>query len=177
MPTIAVIVEGDYDEVAIPALVRRCRKGVKVIARQCRGQVSGKFSGIVAELNRTPGIERVLVVSDAEGRSPEKVLSSLKNRLAWKYRFPVILLVIVEMLEAWLIADPNALQRVVGTKKEFRTPERERDPKGALARLLISRNARYTPETARRIVEEIDLEVLRKRCPRFANFQAAVFGN
>ena len=80
MPTIAVIVEGDYDEVAIPALVKRRRKGVKVIARQCRGPVHGKFLGIVAELNRSDHPDRVLVVSDSDGRNPEQVASAIESR-------------------------------------------------------------------------------------------------
>jgi hypothetical protein len=176
MPTVAVIVEGDYDKVAISALVKRCRKGVTVVARQCRGQVSGKFPGIVAELNRSYRLERVLVVSDAEGRPPEQVLRTLRERMTGTYRFPVIPLVIVEMLEAWLIADPTALEKVVGSKRDFRSPEKVRDPKTNLAN-LFSRNALYTPEMARRIVEAIDLPRLRQRCPRFGYFESAVLGN
>ncbi len=87
MPTIAVIVEGDYDKVAIPALVKRCRRGLTVVARQCTGQVSGRFPGIVDELNRSYRLERVLVLSDAEGRAPEQVLRALNPKTSfacWK---------------------------------------------------------------------------------------------
>jgi hypothetical protein len=48
MPTIGLVVEGEDDKAAIPVLIRRSRKGVKVVTRQCRGSVTaGKLRGIL----------------------------------------------------------------------------------------------------------------------------------
>lgn len=175
MPTIGLIVEGEYDEVAIPVFVKRCRNGVNVITRKCRGSVVGRFAGILTELDRASRIEKVLVISDADGQNPTRIVSSITNRIAGTYRFVVTPLVIVEMLEAWLIADAAALKSVLGARRSFPHPERIRDPKSELRR-LFSRTAAYTPEVAGRIAERIDLNVLRQRCPRFATFQEAVVG-
>lgn len=173
MPTIGLIVEGAYDEVAIPVLLKRCRNGVKVITRKCRGSVTGKFLGLLAELGQSHRTDKVLIVSDADGREPRTVLSAIQRRLVGNYRFIVTPLIIVEMLEAWLIADPEALETILGVKTSFVHPERIRDPKAELRRLFAQRSA-YTPEIARRIAEEIDLELLARRCPKFLVFREAV---
>jgi hypothetical protein len=173
MPTIGLILEGKDDEAAIPVLVLRCRSGIKVITRQCRGTVKGKVVGLVAELNRSYPLERILVVCDADGEKPENVLAGIRKTGIEKNRFPVIPLVIVQMLEAWLLADPEALEKVIGFRKDFINPERERDPKTTLERLL-RQTGRYTPAIAARIAQQIDLKVLRKRCPRFEIFRKAV---
>jgi len=172
MSTIGLIVEGEYDKEAIPVLVRRCRAGVRVVTRKCRGSVTGRLAGIIAELERSYRAEKVLIISDADGREPRTILSTIKGKLGKGYRFVVVPLVIVEMLEAWLIADPQALERVLGVKRGFKSPEKIRDPKSELRKLL--RATIYTPEVARRIAEEIDLGVLGRQCPRFVAFREAI---
>ena len=82
---------------------------------------------------------------------------SIKNRVSCPYRFPVTPIKIVQMLEAWLVADPAALERVAGIKRSFPGPERIRNPKAELQGFL-ARRAAYTPEIARRIAEGIDLD-------------------
>ncbi len=176
MPSIGLIVEGAYDEAAIPVFVKRCRNSVKVITRKCRGSVTGRLAGILAELDRTSRIERVLVIADADGQEPTRLISAIKGRIADNYRFVVSPLIIVEMLEAWLIADPAALKTVLGAGRSFARPERIRDPKAELSR-LFRRAAAYTPEIARRIAEEIDLALLEQRCPRFLAFREALLSS
>src|ERR1700722_13002546 len=104
MVTMGLIVEGEYDEAAIPVLLRRCRSGVRVVIRKCRGSVTGRLGGILAELERSSRAEKVLIISDADGHEPRVVLRALESRLASQYRFTVVPLVIVEMLEAWFLA-------------------------------------------------------------------------
>jgi len=53
MPTVGLIVEGLYDEAVIPVLVKRCRARVNVVTRKCRGSITGKLAGILAELERS----------------------------------------------------------------------------------------------------------------------------
>jgi uncharacterized protein DUF4276 len=175
MPTIGLIVEGEYDEAAIPVFVKRCRNGINVITRKCRGSVAGRVAGILTELDRASRIEKVLVISDADGQSPTRIVSAITDRIAGAYRFVVTPLVIVEMLEAWIIADRAALSSVLGTGRSFPHPERIADPKSELRR-LFSRASAYTPEFARRIAERIDLNVLGQRCPRFTTFREAIGG-
>lgn len=175
MPTIGLILEGKDDEAAIPVLVRKCRPGVKVVTRQCRGTVKGKVLGLVAELRRSYSTERILVVCDADGEEPENVLEGIRKTGIDSRSLPVIPIVIVQMLEAWLLADPLALEKVIGVAKDFKNPEQERDPKAVLERLL-RRTTRYTPGIAARIAQVLDIEVLRDRCPRFEIFRRAIVG-
>jgi hypothetical protein len=176
MPNIGLIVEGPYDEVAIATFVRRCRPGVTVTTRKCRGTVTGRVSGILAELDQRYKIERVLIISDADGRDPAEIISEIKSRVRGKYRCVVTTFVIVEMLETWLIADPAALKSVLGIKRSFPNPEKIPDPKSELIR-QFTRSAGYTPEIARKIAESIDLKVLEKKCPGFLKFRRAVLGS
>jgi hypothetical protein len=80
MPTIGLIVEGPYDEAAIPVFVKRCRNGVKIITRKCRGSVTGRLAGILAELDRASKVEKVLVISDADGQEPTRLISAFKEQ-------------------------------------------------------------------------------------------------
>lgn len=173
MPAIGLVVEGEYDKAALPILLQRCRRDVTVVTRTCRGTVSGRLSGILHELDRYPALRKVLIVSDADGKEPTRIIRVIQKQAGQGYRFGVVPLVIVEMLEAWLIADPIALERVAGVRGSFKSPERIRDPKSRLHRLLRPRKA-YTPEIARRLARELDLATLVKACPRFATFRAAL---
>ncbi len=173
MTTIGLIVEGIYDEAVYPVLLKRCRSGVNPKTRVCKGPVIGKLRGLVDEFERSrQPIEKVIMISDADGRKPEVLERELKRRVG-RRRFSVIPIIVVEALEAWLIADPLALNRAVGTTSTHTNPETIRHPKTELIRLL-PQTTRYTPDLARRIAEHIDLKVLERRCPRFAGFRKAV---
>jgi hypothetical protein len=172
MPIVGLVVEGVYDEAAISVFAKRCRKDVNIVARICRGTVTGRFRGIVAELHRSYRPERILIVSDSDGQDPAQLMHAIRRRLTTKYRFPVIPLVIVEELEAWLIADPLALERFVGVRKNFPNPEEVSDPKAELRRLFSV--SAYTSQAAAALAAAIDLDVLRRRCPRFRAFDRAL---
>src|SRR5712692_2475002 len=80
--------------------------------------------------------------------------------------------VAVPMLEAWLLADENAVQRVCGSSRVFQNPERIEDPKSELRRLLNQRP--YTREVARHIAEIADVNLVAKRCPSFQKLRDAL---
>src|SRR5216683_3289889 len=170
MPTVGLIVEGLYDEAVIPVLVKRCRARVNVVTRKCRGSITGKLAGILAELERSSRADKVLVISDADSEQPSVIVKAISKRISGRFRFAIVPIVIVPMLEAWLLADPTALEKVVGISRLFARPERPRGPKAELRRLLTPRTA-YTPDVALRIAEEIDLDLLGERCARFLAFR------
>ena len=102
-------------------------------------------------------------------------MTRMRRELAGhRYGFPVEPLVIVQELEAWLLADEQALQNVVGIRMLFRSPEDFKDPKRELERLLSQGNKVYTPALAGRIADTIRIPILSKRCPSFVKFQAAI---
>ncbi len=88
MAAIGLIVEGIYDETVLPVLAKRCRNGVRTVTRKCKGPVIGKLPGLVAELDRSyPGLEKVLVVSDADGRNPEEMEREVATQQACRLFF------------------------------------------------------------------------------------------
>ncbi len=174
MPTIGLVVEGEYDDAAIQVLIKRSRKGVKVVTRQCRGTVTAaKLRGILSELKRRYRPEKVLIVRDTDGGDPASLIAAMKNMIAGTFSFSIHPLVAVEALEAWLLADPLTLESVLGIKKSFPSPEKIRNPKAQLEK-LSSRRTAYTPEIAKEIAEKMDLNVLKTRCPWFAKFHRAI---
>jgi hypothetical protein len=125
MPTIGLVVEGEDDEAAITVLIRRSRKGVKVVTRQCRGTVTaGKLRGILGELKQSYRPEKVLIVRDTDGGDPAGLIAAMKNMIVGTFSFSIHPLVAVEALEAWLLADPLALESVLGVKRKFPNPRR-----------------------------------------------------
>jgi hypothetical protein len=122
MPTIGLIVEDESDEVVLSVLLRKCRGGVKVKARKCRGTVLGKFRGLVTELHRRYRLEKILIVCDADNKDPDDILRSFRDRGLETFKFPVSLIVVVQELEAWLIADPDALQNLTGVRRDWPYP-------------------------------------------------------
>jgi len=170
------VVEGDYDMKAIPVLIKKCRNQVKVVARQCRGPVIGKFRGILDEFATRASVDKALIICDANGVDPTKLIAEMNKRLADRrpYEFPVKPLVIVEELEAWLLADELAIETVVGIKARFPDPEKLADPKATLKSLLSRSGKPYTAEMAKRIAESVRANVLAKRCQSFAEFREAV---
>jgi Domain of unknown function (DUF4276) len=174
MPTIGLIVEGKYDKSALPILAARCRPNARFVTRECRGSVLGKIAGLVEDLSHNkPRIEKVLIVSDADGRDPQELERKFKRKIVRKYRFPVIPIIIVQELEAWLLADHGALKRIIGVEATFTNPEKLAHPKAELERVLPP-GARYTSEMAGKIAGALDLKRLQQRCPRFSFFKNVV---
>ena len=175
MPTFGLIVEDETDEAVLTVLIEKCRRSrsIALKTRRCRGTVLGKFRGVAIELHRRYRVDKVLIVCDADNKDPKRIDRAFREQGLYDLGFPVELIVIKEELEAWLLADPSALQKVLGVSKAFASPENLRDPKRELMRLMPGAVA-YTHQIARRIAEEIDLTILIRRCPAFLRLQSAV---
>ena len=177
MAAIGLVTDGAYDRLAITALVRACRPGVEVESRQCPRDSTRKVIRILKELARPNMVSFAVWVRDAETNEPEEVqrLEELMGdtvRNADRLVLDVRCVVAVPMLEAWLLADENAVQRVCGSSRVFQNPERIEDPKSELRRLLNQRP--YTREVARHIAEIADVNLVAKRCPSFQKLRDAL---
>jgi len=69
-------------------------------------------------------------------------------------------------MEAWLLADPEAVERVLGHRPRIRNPEECENPVDELDRTAMRCGRRYMKSwrLVRRIVEEMDLKRARERC-------------
>lgn len=167
--TIAPVVEGDGDVIAVPALLRRLVPGVNV-ARPVKIKRSGvlnaeqlyKYASIAAANIKDNGC--VLVVFDADDDCPvelaRKVESLLADRMA-HVRSAVALP--VREFEAWIIAGDSQFH--------IEHVETIRDAK----KLLKDRYGVYA-ETAdqARLIVKADLGRLRQRSRSFRHFEKTV---
>jgi hypothetical protein len=174
MRRIGLVVEGAYDKAVLPILVRKLRP-VEVSARQCRGPLKGKFRGILDEFERAGGVDTALVVCDADGNAPVRLEDDMRALIAGRsYAFALGFIVVVQALEAWLLADESAVRAVAGVARRISNPERIRDPKSEIKRILAKCGKPYTPRVACEIANLAHVSVMKKRCPSFDRFQAFI---
>lgn len=182
MPTFGLVVEGTYDEAALKELIQKCAsEGIEVIGRPCGGKVGlmRKFSGYLEEFRYTKegaSVDKALVIRDAENKEPGELKNAMQRKVSSRnYPFPIKLLVIAQELEAWLLADENAVSAVTGKKASVvQNPEMLVNPKERLEQVLSEAEISYTAEVARKIAAGARLETIESRCPSFKEFREAV---
>ena len=185
MPTIGLIVEGEWDVEVLSRLTGRLNVGaVDIRPRICRGPVRGRYFSLLRELSFTSQPDRVVVVSDAHGRDYRELADDLRREISNQtFRFPVHFVVVVQELEALLLADPRAIETVCARRGTplgslgnlTDTPENIADPKVHLERLLWQQaKSTYTKALAGEIAAEADLSALANWCPSFRRLREAV---
>ena len=186
MPTFGLVVEGIYDEAVLKELIKKCAPSeVEVIPRVCgsREKLLKMFPTLLDDfqgITKTgTNIEKALVIRDADNKNPEHLIarmnSKISNRSYSSYSFHVKLLVVVQKLEAWLLADENALSAVTGRRvARVQNPENLSDPKERLRRVLSEARIYYTDEIARKIAASAKVAIIESRCPSFKKFREAV---
>lgn len=185
MPTFGLVVEGEYDRVALTELIRKCLADpAEVVPRPCGGSIMNKFPGFLEEFKHVrqgTHVDKALVIRDANGNDPNELISRMQDKISNRqYPFPVKCVVIVRELETWLLADDEAISRVTSQLSSRTVPRVNESlevifsPKEKLESILAEANVAYTAEVARKIAVAIDIERLTYRCPGFGRFQEAV---
>jgi len=96
------------------------------------------------------------------------------------YPFEVKFIIIVQEMEAWLLADEEAISRVTQSRsgrlaRRVNDPlESLEQPKETLHRILSEARVAYTDGVAGEIAKESDLDRIEYRCPTFGEFHRAV---
>jgi len=125
-----------------------------------------RFPGFLEEfrhIKEGSNVDKALVVLDADHKDPQVEIKRFADRIANRqYPFPIKYCVIVQELEAWLLAS------------EVVAPETLFDPKTDLETKLSARAISYTPEVARRLASDVNLDTLRHRCHSFHAFPQIV---
>ena len=181
MVCVGLIVEGIYDEAALTEFVRKGVPDARIICRICGNafELVKKFPAFLEEFrhaNDGAPVDKAIVVRDADRKNPGDLIAKMESRVANRvYPFQKKLLVAVEELEAWLLADEQALSSVTGRAiRRISDPERINDPKARLRTILSDAKIIYTHEVARKISVAARLDVLAARCPSFRTFQDAI---
>jgi hypothetical protein len=175
MARFGIVVEGPCDELVLRELLPRCLGAdceIESRAWSTSGGVTRKFCNSLNEFKYL-GIDKAFVVRDSDGKDPSALKANMQARIGNRqYPFQVNLIVIVQELEAWLLADEGAIAAVTS-----RPVPRQPDPIEAIAspkerlKRILSPSTVYTKEVARCIAAAIvDISRVADRCPVFKAF-------
>lgn len=123
------------------------------------------------------GVEHFVICHDADGPDPAPVRRRVLEQVAYKCGLPdqCCVVIPVEEIEAWLLADERAVAQVIPTFKlaPITSPELVRDPKEHLEGL--SRGANAKPKYIHsvhneRVCQHIRVDVVEQKCPSFRPF-------
>jgi len=180
-----IVVEGPYDSAVYEPVIRKLTSQevyIKTLACGGRTKLMKEFPGLLRtfeyELGGNP-VDMAIVIRDADGRDPEEVEAKMRLKVQgrqYPFRLDVRFYAVSQAMDAWLLADANAISAAVQTRGGKPVPRSHDDPDGLLnpkewfQKLLANHKVGYTPELCREIAREIDLEVLSQKCPRFRVF-------
>ena len=172
MKKVGLVVEDKYPE-AIEEISKKL--GVKPIIRRQRGKISVKeASAFAEELLRS--CEKVIILGDADcnEEGERERLQRIYGLLPEGLRERVHICIIVHELESWLLADENAISRVLGKNvKPVENPESIHDAKEYLEG-LFEKGGKKQHLLAEEIAKHVDVEKLRRKCASFADFERKV---
>ena len=183
-----IIVEGTYDSAAYDAIIGKLSPGIPIKTIACGGKsdLMKKFPGLLKafefEIAERP-IDMAVVILDADGKKPEEVEEQMAAKIDvrdYPFALGVQFFVVPQALESWLLADVKALDAVSQRRSGRRvtrscdSPEALLRPKEWLRQLLTDHKLDYTSGLAREIAQEIDLNTLSDRRPRFRAFTELV---
>lgn len=188
MTTYGIVVEGtEYDKAALTELIKKCLQvEIEIIPRPCgsKSQLMKKFPGFLKEfqyVKQGAHVDKALVIRDADNKEPARLLEEMQSKISGRtYPFEIKLIIIVQELETWLLADEEAISRVTQACSG-RTVSRINEnlesiihPKEKLKNLLSNAKVVYTAEVAREIAKESNISIIENRCPRFMEFHQNV---
>jgi len=172
MKKVGLVVEDKYPE-AIEEISKKL--GVKPIIRRQRGRINvRKASAFANELLRS--CEKVIILGDADcdERRERERLQRIYEHLPEGLRRSVHICIIVHELESWLLADENAISRVLGKNvKPVKNPESIHDAKEYLEG-LFEKGGKKQHLLAEEIAKHVNVEKLKEKCASFADFERRV---
>jgi len=185
VPTVGLIVEGEWDIEVLSRFTGRLNPtGVNVRPLACRGSIQGRYFNLLRVLSATCNPDRVVVISDAHGRDHEELASDLRREISHQvFAFPVHFVVLVQELEALLLADLRAIETVCARRGTpiadlgnlAETPENIPDPKAYLQSIIRRHSgSAYTKVIAGEIATESNLNTVSNWCPSFRRLRNAV---
>ena len=123
MTAYGIVVEGIYDEVVLGEIIKKIlAREITLIPRRCgdKDRLIKVFSEYLESFrygNQGSNVDKAIVIRDAHGKDPEELKESMKSKiLNRRYPFEVKFLIIIHELEAWLLADEEAISRVTRSR-------------------------------------------------------------
>lgn len=184
-----IIVEGDYDSAVYDPVIRKLTsQDVYIKALPCRGRTNlmADFPGLLPTFEHHLGggpVDMAIVIRDADGKDPQEVEERMKSKIEgrhYPFRLGVRFFAVSQAMDAWLLADVNALNAAVQARSGKLIARSHDDPDGLLRpkewlrKLLADHKVGYTSAVCYDIARALDLEVVAEKCPRFRVFAERV---
>lgn len=183
----AVLAEDRSDADALVVLVKRIsgklnshvgKKGFSGCGELCR-----KAGSHIADF-ASQGVTHFIICHDSDGNDPaairQKVLAGIEAKFALKgYHHKIV--VPIQELEAWIIADDIAISKVIPTLSigEVKQPETINSPKEWLISASRAGRSRplYSPTTFNhQVVRHLDIAKVEKKCSSFRELATFIRG-
>lgn len=174
---LGVLAEDKSDVASIIALLRRLlpRPNIHIQPKAFGGGAELVRKGArILELMKSCGCNGFVICHDADGPDPEAKRQEVHRCVVRPAQADhgACVLIPVQEIEAWVLADTSAISAVIPTLKlkPINSPEQVRDPKERLRNLSRKRGAKplYVPAIHNaKVLARADLEVLSSRCPSF----------
>jgi len=142
------------------------------------GNMMNKGAKFLSSYNEQNKYRKLIICHDRDESSYqgiyEKVVLKIVNNAKIKSEKLICILIPTKEIEAWILADIKAVSKVIPSwqpKDEYLHPEDIKDPKEALIRLSRTNRPKplYSHNTHNeQIMKHIDLEMIKKKCPSFA---------
>jgi hypothetical protein len=190
MESYGIIVEGPTDTGVYEELIRKiCPEAHDIKVREAGGcvQLMKKFPSLLRSLEHViqqgSPVDKALIIRDADCRDTAAIEAKMQeSALRCRFSFPggVGFHAVKQEMETWLLADPEAINKVAASRGGKATPrvpdplEDLQDPKEKFMAVLSCSDLNYTAQVCREIARETELTKLRIRCPSFATFEQKV---
>lgn len=179
-----IVGEGRLDEAVYSTIIPRIRPDVdKVVSRPCGDKrlLKAKFVGYLKEFHFYWNVGKALVIRDSDCRDPLALEGQLEGQLrasGFQPQFPFHFYATNCMVETWLLADEDAVNQVAQRRGKRPSAQAVRDPlegkpnaKGMFQRMLSQASLLAVPAVYAEVAAAADMELIRRRCPYFQQFE------
>ena len=171
-----ILGEDDTDAETVKAIVSRMiDANVKIYTKGFGGKdkLLNKGSGQIT-LFRAKECVKFIICHDSDCDDPRINFAKIHERIVKPADIPELcgILIPVHMIEAWILADIEAVSNVIKSwrPKPIPNPEKFPDPKGEIKRRSRADSGRplYSYETHnQQVAKYLDLDIVAKKCPSF----------
>lgn len=173
-----ILVEGRSDVDMIRILIQRIAGDLHLPVHPSPAGGAGKLvkegASRLRKLIEDKKCTRLVIARDADGKSPESVREEIRRKVLQPVNLnqETCIVVPVQAIEAWVLADHAAVKKVIENTllQETKNPESVKDPKAELIRnsRVGPRNYPYIPKVHdAKVAEHLNLDLLYTKCPSF----------
>lgn len=174
---VGLIAEDESDIESLKELLKKVVKQENIGFKSFVGRGCGKIKRKVddwAKQLKLRGCKVLILVHDLDRNNHETLFKSIRDSIEPFIIADTFISIPVEEMEAWFLADPNAIKIALKLQKNIKTyhhPERVRSPKEVLGMEIekASKNSKIYINTKHNplISKQVDIELLKSKCDSF----------